>query len=75
MAEQKIIDVAEQKRLNDAREAEFRGRNGDPTSARGSGAQSVRTTARTAMPGTISPMTSRAHGPTDGARTGWGNLR
>ena len=31
MAEQNIIDVTEQKRLNEAREAEYRGRNGDPT--------------------------------------------
>ena len=51
---------------------ESRRRNGGPTSARGSGARSARTTAKTATPGTILPMTSRAHGPTGGASTGWG---
>jgi len=75
MAEQKIIDVTEQKRLNDAREKGIPWKKWGPYLSERQWARSARTTARTATPGTISPMTSRAHGPTGGARTGWGDLR
>ena len=48
-----------------------RGRNGDRTSANGSGARSARTTATTAMPGRISHTSSRGRAPTAGAKTAW----
>ena len=65
-------DVAEQKRLNEAREAHIPWKQWGPYLSERQWGRSGRTTAMTAMPGTISPMTRRAHAPTGGARTGSG---
>ena len=71
MAKSKINDVTEQKRLNEAAMRVFPGKNGDRTSASGSGARFARITAKMAMPGRTFPMSSRAHGLTGGARMAW----
>jgi len=63
-----IVDVKEQERLNDAREAESRGRSGTLLERTPVGTV-ARTTARTATPGTSSPTTMPARVPIAGART------
>jgi len=69
VSQKEIIDVAEQKRLNDARMADIPWKRWDVTSARGNGAQSVRITARMATHGTISLTTSRDLRHSTGAKT------
>ena len=75
MSQQDIIDVVEQKRLNDAREAGIPWKKWGPYLSERQWGTVREDYSETATLGIIFPMTSRVHGPTGGARTGWGNLR
>ena len=63
------IEVAEQKRLDSAREAGHRGRSGAHISASDSGAQSAKTIAKMVTLGISSPTTRRAPVRIAGAKT------
>ena len=67
-----VMDVTEQKRLNDAREAHIPWKKWGPYLSERQWGTVREDYSETAMPGTISPMTRRAHAPTGGARTGSG---
>ncbi len=69
--EKKNVNVAEQERLNDSREAGIPWKKWGPYLTSGSGARSVKTTAKVATLGITSPMIKLAHGLTDGERMAW----
>ncbi len=67
-----IVDVTEQKRLNEAREAQVPWKKWGPYLRSGSGERCARITATMAMPGITSPMTRRARGVSLGRRRAGG---
>ena len=78
VSEKEDHDQAEDHRRGGTEAVERRARDGnpveesgDPTSARGSGERSARTTAKTATPGTTSLTIRRDPGPIAGERTVW----
>ena len=67
-----FMDVTEQKRLNEAREAHIPWKKWGTYLSERQWGTVRKTTATTAMRRTISPMTRHAHAPTAGARMGSG---
>ena len=65
-----IVDVAEQKRLNDAREAQIPWKKWGPYLSERQWGKSAKITAKTGMPGITSRTIRLARVPTSGAKMG-----